>query len=172
MKHVSIEIKARSNKHEKIREFLKSHNADFRGTDHQVDTYFKVGHGRLKLREGNIENYLIYYDRKNGTGPKQSDSILFKSTPGSPLKSILTKANGILSVVDKIREIYFMGNVKFHIDTVQNLGEFIEIEAIGDGEGIEKSKLLEQCNHYLKEFEIEKADIISGSYSDLLLDNL
>lgn len=170
MKHTNIEIKARSNNHEKIREFLKSRNADFKGIDHQVDTYFKVNSGRLKLREGNIENHLIYYERENKEGPKQSDIILLKSTPGSSLKSILDKANGVLTIVDKQREIYFIENVKFHIDTVQELGTFIEIEAIDEDGSIEKEKLLEQCSEYLKQFDISELDLISVSYSDLLLE--
>ena len=62
MEHIhNIEIKARSANHEKIRDFLKSHGADFKGIDNQIDTYFKVNKGRLKLREGTIENHLIYY---------------------------------------------------------------------------------------------------------------
>ena len=126
--------------------------------------------GRLKLREGNIENYLIYYERENKEGPKQSDIILFKSAPGSSLKSILVNANGVLTVVDKKREIYFIENVKFHIDTVEELGTFMEIEAIDEDGSIGKEKLLEQCEQYLKLFEISESDLISVSYSDLLLE--
>jgi len=170
MKHINIEIKAMSNNHEKIREFLKSHNADFKGTDHQIDTYFKVNKGRLKLREGDIENYLIYYERENKEGPKQSDVILFKSAPESSLKSILINANGVLIIVDKKREIYFIENVKFHIDTVKELGTFMEIEAIDEDGSIGKEKLLKQCNQYLKQFDIKESDLISVSYSDLLLE--
>ncbi|HNW71532.1 MAG TPA: class IV adenylate cyclase [Candidatus Paceibacterota bacterium] len=172
MNHINIEIKAKSNNHERIREFLKSHNADFKGIDHQIDTYFKVNKGRLKLREGNIENYLIYYERENKEGPKQSDVILFKLTSGSSLKSILINTNGVLVVVDKKREIYFIENVKFHIDTVQELGTFIEIEAIDDDGSIGKNKLLQQCNEYLKLFDISESDLISVSYSDLLLEKI
>lgn len=110
MKHLNVEIKARCNNHEKIRDLLRFRNADFKGLDHQIDTYFKVNKGRLKLREGNIENFLIYYERENKEGPKQSDIILFKSSPDSTLKPILLNACGVLTVVDKKREIYFMGN--------------------------------------------------------------
>jgi adenylate cyclase class 2 len=170
MPHINIEIKARCNNHEKIRTLLQSRNVDFKGIDHQIDTYFKVNHGRLKLREGNIENHLIYYNRENTTGPKQSDIILFTSTPGSSLKPILVKANGILIVVDKKREIYFIENVKFHIDTVQDLGTFMEIEVIDKDGSIGRGKLLEQCNEYMKLFEIAESDLISVSYSDLLLE--
>lgn len=169
MKHLNIEIKAKSDNHEKIREILNVRNAECKGIDHQIDTYFKVNNGRLKLREGTIENYLIYYQRENMEGPKQSDVILFTSDPNSSLKSILVNANGVLAVVDKKREIYFIENVKFHIDTVQDLGTFVEIEAIDEDGTIGKEKLLEQCNEYVKLFDIAKSDLISVSYSDLLL---
>ena len=170
MKHVNIEIKARCDNHKKIRNLLKSTGADYRGTDHQIDTYFKVNKGRLKLREGNIENYLVYYERENQAGPKQSVVTLFKSEPGSALKSILTQSCGVLVVVDKSREIYFVENVKFHIDTVEGLGTFVEIEAIDKDGTIGREKLLEQCSSYLKEFGIASTDLVSGSYSDLLIE--
>ena len=169
MSHINIEIKARSNNQDKIREILKSRNADFKGIDHQIDTYFNVKLGRLKLREGKIENFLIYYDREDKEGPKQSNVILFKSDPKSSLKEILKKSLGILVVVDKRREIYFINNVKFHIDTVENLGTFIEIEAIDKDGNIGRERLLEQCNSFLELFNIRQEDLISVSYSDLLL---
>lgn len=169
MAHVNIEIKARSNNQEQIREMLKSRNADFKGIDHQIDTYFKVNSGRLKLREGNIENYLVYYQREDTEWPKQSDVILFKSDPRSSLKEILTKALGILVIVDKKREIYFIDNIKFHLDVLKDLGTFIEIEARDPTGTVEKEKLLEQCQSYLDLFKIPQEDLISVSYSDLLL---
>jgi len=169
MAHVNIEIKAKSNNQDVIRKILKSKNADFKGIDHQIDTYFKVNNGRLKLREGKIENHLIYYQRENKEGPKQSDVTLFKSDPKSSLKEILTKALGILVVVDKKREIYFIDNIKFHIDVVEDLGTFVEIEAIDNDGTIGKDKLLEQCQFFLDLFKISQKDLISVSYSDLLL---
>ena len=169
MAHINIEIKAKSNNQDAIREILKSKNADFKGVDHQIDTYFKVNNGRLKLREGKIENHLIYYQRENKGGPKQSDVTLFKSDSTSSLKEILTKALGILVVVDKKREIYFIDNVKFHIDVVEDLGTFVEVEAIDNDGTIGKDRLLEQCQFFLDLFKISQEDLISVSYSDLLL---
>ena len=169
MTHVNIEIKAKSNNQNAIREILKSKKADFKGADRQIDTYFKVNNGRLKLREGKIENNLIHYQRENKEGPKQSDVNLFKSNPESSLKEILTKALCVLVVVDKKREIYFIDNVKFHIDTVENLGNFVEIEAIDEDGTIGKDKLIEQCQFFLDLFKISQEDLISVSYSDLLL---
>lgn len=169
MSHINVEIKAGCSDHDRIRKILNAHEADFKGVDHQVDTYFKVNFGRLKLREGNLENYLVFYERENIKGPKLSQVILFKSEPHSALKEILTKSLGELVVVDKQREIFFIDNVKFHLDTVKNLGTFIEIEAIDQNGSIGKEKLLRQCNQYLKLFEIGEEDLLTDSYSDLLV---
>ncbi|OYT12665.1 MAG: adenylate cyclase [Bacteroidetes bacterium 4572_114] len=166
---LNIEIKARSKDHTGIRKKLKAENADFKGTDHQIDTYFRVENGRLKLREGNIENSLIHYQRENKKGPKQSNIILYNSKPGSSLKGLLTAALGVLTVVDKTREIYYIGNVKFHLDTVEGLGTFVEIEAIDKDGTIGRDQLLKQCDHYLQLFGISGKDLISNSYSDMML---
>lgn len=169
MSILNVEIKAKSNNHTEIRNILLSKNAIKKGIDHQIDTYFKVNEGRLKLREGNIENNLIHYLRENKQGPKNSTVKLFKSKPNSTLKDILSKSIGVLTVVDKQREIYFIENVKFHIDTVKNLGTFIEIEAINKEGTIGQAKLLEQCEYYLALFQVSKEDLISVSYSDMIL---
>lgn len=169
MPHLNVEIKALCENQNAIREILLARQADFRGTDHQIDTYFNVNSGRLKLREGNIENYLIHYERENIEGPKQSHVTLFASDPSSTLKEILLKSLGILTVVDKQREIYFIENVKFHLDTVLGLGTFVEIEAIDKTGDIGKDRLLEQCAYYLELFAIPTANLLADSYSDLLL---
>ena len=61
MSHTNIEIKACCAAPEEIREVLAEQGADFKGIDHQTDIYYKVPKGRLKLRQGNIENSLIFY---------------------------------------------------------------------------------------------------------------
>jgi predicted adenylyl cyclase CyaB len=165
----NIEIKARCSDQDKVRRILKEEGADFKGLDDQRDTYFRVPYGRLKLREGNIENNLIHYERPDQEGPKQSNVLLYKSDPGSNLKAILAKALGVLVVVEKKREIYFIDNIKFHIDRVEGLGTFIEIEAIDTVGNIGKELLREQCEHYLDLFGVYANDLISCSYSDLLL---
>jgi adenylate cyclase, class 2 len=168
MIHLNIEIKARCHTPLSIKGILEAHNARFVGIDHQIDTYFKVPNGRLKLREGNIENSLIHYERSNQAGPKQSDIVLEKVEHGSALKEILTKANGILAVVDKKRAIYFIENVKFHLDTVKGLGSFVEIEAIDFDGSIGRERLLEQCQFYMDLFNIQESDLLTHSYSDLV----
>lgn len=170
MGHTNVEIKAYCKKQDSVRAYLQDHGADFKGIDHQIDTYFNVSKGRLKLREGNIENYLIHYEREDQSGPKQSQVILCKSDPGSNLKELLTKALGVLVVVDKKREIAFIDNVKFHIDTVEGLGTFMEIEAIDNDGTIDTGTLYKQCQKYLQALDIDDADLVEVSYSDLLLE--
>jgi len=169
MQHINIEIKARCSNQNKIRDILKSENAVFNGVDHQIDTYFKSPNGRLKLRQGNIENFLIFYNREDKEGPKQSNVTLLKVDPSNSPKDILEQTMGILVEVDKEREIYFINNIKFHLDNVKGLGIFVEIEAIDKNSSIGKEKLLQQCNEYLEKFGIKDEDLISVSYSDLLL---
>ena len=169
MAYLNVEIKARSVNVEKVRNYLLEKKADFKGTDLQTDTYFNVANGRLKLREGNIENNLIYYERTNQAGPKGSDFILTKIPEAEKLKESLSKANGIKTVVKKKREIYYIGNVKFHIDEVEGLGSFIEIEAGNIISDLSKDELQKQCEFYMSQFEIAEKDLIEVSYSDMLL---
>jgi predicted adenylyl cyclase CyaB len=169
MAFVNIEIKARCHNQAKIRRILRSENAEFLGKGYQIDTYFKLTHGRLKLREGKIENYLIYYDREDKKGPKRSNVILFKTKPISPLKRLLSEALGVLVIVEKQRETYLFENIKFHIDRVRNLGTFIEIEAMGREDTLREEDLLNQCKIFLDLFKISKENLVSASYSDLLL---
>ncbi|MBI2102374.1 class IV adenylate cyclase [Candidatus Woesearchaeota archaeon] len=167
--HLNVEIKARCPNPQGVRDLLKSLGAEYRGLDHQIDTYFRVPQGRLKLREGDIENALVFYERNDQEGPKDSRVILYASRPGSTLKQALLAACGVLVVVDKQRQIYFKENVKFHVDEVNDLGSFCEIEAIDQTGEIGRERLLQQCEEYMGILGIEREDLISCSYSDLLL---
>jgi predicted adenylyl cyclase CyaB len=163
-----VEIKARCMQQAKIRSLLKERPARFLGEDHQVDTYFRVPQGRLKLREGTIEQTLIYYDRADQQSAKASRVAVYEK-PGAGLKVVLTQALGVLAVVDKRREIYFIDNVKVHLDRVEGLGTFVEIEAIDEEGTIGETRLREQCEHYMALFEIAEDDLVGVSYSDMLL---
>ncbi|NOX48543.1 MAG: class IV adenylate cyclase [Chlorobi bacterium] len=169
-KIVIKEIKARCNDAEKIREILKLHKARFVGVDRQTDTYFNCNNGRLKLREGNIENTLIHYKRENHAGPKTSKVNLYKPNDGSSLRTVLKEALDVLVTVDKSREIYFVDNIKFHIDTLEALGTFVEIEAIDETGEKGEAALQQQCETYLDLFGINENDLISVSYSDMVLE--
>ena len=169
MQRINIEIKARCSHPEEIRDLLDKQQAEFIGTDHQTDTYFNVPNGRLKLREGNIENALIHYFRNDLAGPKRSDISLYRTPSRDGLKEVLTAALGVLAVVSKRRQIYFIENVKFHIDEVQHLGSFVEIEAIDRDGSIGEEKLRRQCQYYLNLFKIKDEDLVEVSYSDLAI---
>jgi len=168
---INIEIKARCSDLNKVRDILIQQDSNFKGIDHQKDTYFNANNGRLKLREGNIENNLIHYERKNTPGSKESKFNLYKTEADSSLKSILENAIGSKCIVEKDREIFFIDNVKFHLDTVKDLGTFIEIEASNKNNQLTKDKLQEQCNFYIKLLQINPKDFISDSYSDLIQQN-
>ena len=71
---INSEIKARCADQEAVRHYLREHGADFKGTDHQIDTYFDVPEGRLKLRQGPIENNLIFYSGRTPTGQNNRPS--------------------------------------------------------------------------------------------------
>ena len=171
MNITNFEFKARASDLTEQEKKLLTLNPVFIGEDHQTDTYFNVAEGRLKLREGNIENALICYSREDSAGAKQSNIILYKHLPDAALKEILIKVHGIKVTVVKKRRIYFIGNVKFHFDRVEGLGEFIEVEAIDDTGNIGIEKLKEQCDQYISFFGLETEDFIKESYSDMLWGN-
>jgi predicted adenylyl cyclase CyaB len=168
MSFINVEIKARCENTQAIEQVLKEHQAKYIGEDHQVDTYFGVREGRLKLRSGNIENALIYYRRPDQTGPKKSDISLYQAQDLTQLLGVLQEALPVKVVVDKRRRIYFIDNVKFHIDQVEGLGSFVEIEAIDYEDNLGETKLQKQVDHYLQVLDIQPGDLLEYSYSDLL----
>lgn len=170
MKHINIEIKAKCFHPNRVEAFLVSANAIFKGSDLQKDTYFNVPNGRLKLRQGNIENNLIFYNRNNQKGPKQSDFQLLPVTNASEMGTLLTEALGVKVIVEKKRHIYFLGNIKIHLDEVPQLGSFVEIEASNLSDpSLTVEQLHKQCADLMQHFEIKEEDLIENSYSDMLL---
>ena len=169
MPFLNVEIKAKCDDPTFIRDYLIKNGADFKGADEQTDTYFNVTNGRLKLREGAIENNLIFYERENKAGPKNSHFNLVKIEEAKGLKEVLVRSIGIKVIVVKRREIYYIKNVKFHIDEVPRLGSFIEIEAGSVVADLSEEQLSEQCNFYLNEFGINPEDLVEESYSDMLM---
>jgi adenylate cyclase class 2 len=172
MSFINIEIKARTTQAATIRQFLLDNKAAYKGTDIQTDTYFHIPNGRLKLRQGNIENNLIWYQRTNQAAAKQSDFLLTPVQDSDSLKQVLTNALGIKVTVVKKREIYFINNVKFHLDELDQLGSFVEIEASNKNDDIAVEELKKQCEYYQQAFGIKEEDLMQYSYSDMLLDKL
>ena len=167
MNLVNYEFKARLRNEKRIRAALKTLGARFIGTDHQVDTYFRVPRGRLKARQGDIENALIFYERPNERRARPSRVRMIELPRHSPVEKILAAALGVFAVVDKRREIYFAGNVKIHLDRVRGLGRFVEVEAISRSGKVKRIR--EQARNFQKLFGITSADIVAESYSDLIL---
>lgn len=167
MKNFEFKVKVASLT--KYEQRLLTLQPEFRGTDHQVDTYFNVKSGRLKLREGNIENALIHYERSDLAGAKRSDILLYRCQPDPTLKAILTLHFGIRAVVEKIRKIYFIGDVKFHFDDVKNLGLFVEAEAIDPDEKYAIEQLKSLSDKYFNFFGFGTDMLVGNSYSDMLV---
>ena len=167
-KTVNVEIKARCSNLELVRHALGKLDAVRHGLDIQIDTYFVVGNGRMKLREGTIENSLIYYRRPNQAGPKVSEVSRFDLSSGDgTLKDVLGKALPVKTVVRKKREIYFLSNIKIHLDEVEGLGSFLEIEAI-DASGLHSEQQLDgQCRSLMAKLGVRNEDLIEDSYSDM-----
>lgn len=166
----NVEFKARCADPEAARAALRTHGAEGPVHDHQVDTYFRVPSGRLKLREGTVERALIHYARPDTAGPKRSDVTLCPTpADATALKQVLAAALGVAVVVDKRREIYRAGNVKLHLDEVAGLGTFVEVEAIATEDQPEPT-LHAQCSAWLDALGVRPEDLVAGSYADLLAD--
>lgn len=168
--HLNVEMKARCADPEAFLTRLAALGAREQGIDHQIDTYFYTPSGRLKLRQGGIENYLIHYERGDEAGPKESAVSLHQVDPVESLglRDLLTKALGVFVVIDKERHILWIDNVKFHVDQVKALGSFVEIEAIDVVGDIGKARLQEQCERYVDLLGISPLDFEARSYSDLM----
>lgn len=168
----NYEFKAKIEAIEPYEQKLHALHPIFKGTDIQTDTYFRVSKGRLKLREGNIENALIYYERDNISGAKASRIILYRHEPDAALKEILTQQFGIKIVVLKKRKIYFVDYVKFHFDELEGLGTFLEVEVIDNENKFSMEELKNQCHEYLDFFGLAQDQLLDNSYSDMIFAGL
>jgi predicted adenylyl cyclase CyaB len=170
LKHKMVELKARVDDQDLLREKLSALGAIYVGTFQQTDLYFDVPEGRLKLREVKGDNIaeLIYYERENIAGPKQDDAFLLKVQESEDLKNILKKILKPLVVIEKVREIYKYQGTQIHLDTVKNLGKFIEFErqTTDDPRMVEKDQqILDKLRETL---EIDSGNLETLSYSDLV----
>jgi len=133
----------------------------------QTDTFFQCNNGRLKLREfGDSTAELIFYQRADKTGPKTSNYVLSKCDPNSMLAA-LTGSNGVLGVVKKKRQLYFIAQTRVHLDTVEDLGTFLELEVVL-GESQTEQSGQEIAKQILAKLNIADSCLISSAYLDLL----
>lgn len=138
---------------------------------HQEDTYFRVARGRLKLRsvEGEETGTLLYYEREDRAAPKRSRVFLLPVANPAPLRRMLREALGILVTVRKHRQIFRWGEVQIHLDDVDGLGTFLELERFVEStRDVEKAQA--EFVHLRDGLGVQEEDLIAGSYSDLLLE--
>ncbi|MEJ2052791.1 MAG: class IV adenylate cyclase [Calditrichaceae bacterium] len=165
---LNVEIKARYDDLETFQTQVIQLPVTFEGEDIQIDTFFNVKTGRLKLRESLLYgNLLIPYLRPDQTGPKQADYELIKISDPKKLKFLFDEILGIYGTVRKKRRIYLFENVRIHLDAVENLGSFIEFEAVVDDAADIKVNE-EKINWLLDYFKINKDQLINVAYMDLL----
>lgn len=135
---------------------------------HQEDTFFRVPAGRLKLRVlGPDEAQLIYYERPNQTGPKTSHYSVAPVVDAAVLKAVLASALGVRGTVHKTRWLCLVGRTRIHLDEVEGLGSFLELEVmLQPGEDEESGR--RTADELMKLLGIEPKDLIDGAYMDLL----
>jgi len=164
----NIEIKARYPDLTKARRIAGDLGAELLDREHQVDTYFRVQSGRLKLRESDMRGaHLIPYRRPDRTGPKRSDYELIAIANPVRIREMLSDILGVIAVVDKIREIHLFNRTRIHLDDVKDLGTFIEFEAmLAEGETDEEGRA--RVDELLAAFGITADDLIQGSYCEMI----
>ena len=134
----------------------------------QTDTFFNCVDGRLKLREfGGGLAELIFYKRSDVEGPKASSYERVPTDNPTGLLKALSGAYGIRGTVCKRREVFLVGNTRIHLDCVERLGKFLELEVVLEiGDSDEAGH--RTANELLQRLGVEKADLVTGAYIDLL----
>jgi predicted adenylyl cyclase CyaB len=165
----NLEIKARCPNPDKIESLIKKITPSFLGTDHQTDTYFHTKNGRFKLRESTLSgSYLIPYIREDQTQAKLSMYARIPVDDAQNVKSLFENLLGIELVVKKRRKIFLYKNVRIHLDEVDNLGTFIEFEAVLEEENSNPEEEYEKIDFLLKYLMINEKDLIASSYQNLM----
>ena len=134
----------------------------------QEDVFFPCPSGRLKLRIlGPERGELIFYQRPDQEGPKTSHYSLAPTSDPAGMRNVLAAAYGEKAVVRKIRHLYLVGRTRIHLDRVEGLGDFLELEVVlagedetGDGEA--------EAHVLMKQLGISRADLVPDAYVDLL----
>jgi predicted adenylyl cyclase CyaB len=134
----------------------------------QDDTFFACGQGRLKLRMLSAdEGQLIFYRRPDQPGPKESVFVIAPTTAPDALREALALAYGQAGRVRKHRTLYLTGRTRIHLDRVEGLGHFLELEVVlADGERSERG--VEEAMKLMTALGIGPDQLIDGAYVDLL----
>ena len=136
----------------------------------QTDTFFPVAEGRLKTREfADGTGELIFYRRPDATGPKTSDYAITRTEDGAGLGKILSASLGTRGVVVKRRILLMAGRTRIHLDEVEVLGSFLELEVVlKDGEDPAVGEA--EAADLMGKLGVASADLVSGAYIDMLTD--
>lgn len=134
----------------------------------QDDTFFTCSNGRLKLRafaDGSGE--LIFYQRADDSGPKESFYVISPTDAPDSLREALALAYGATGRVKKHRTVFLAGRTRIHLDRVEDLGEFVELEVVlRDGESAQAG--MEEARTLMTGLGIAHEQLLSGAYVDLL----
>ena len=165
----NIEIKARVADPLAILEQVQRVAHSYLGLDHQIDTYFCTGKGRMKLRQSTLsENYLILYLRPDQGGPRRS---LYETIPvlrAEEIKALLRNLLGVDIVVEKDRHIFLYKNVRIHLDHINGLGDFLEFEAVMDNKYDDHEQEIKKVMQLMEKLHIRESELIPQSYQDLV----
>jgi predicted adenylyl cyclase CyaB len=134
----------------------------------QDDTFFPCESGRLKLRAFSSEaGELIFYRRPNQPGPKESFYLVSPTSTPETLRQTLSLAYGQAGRVRKHRTLFMIGRTRVHLDRVQDLGHFLELEVVlSDGESAENG--IREAHELLARLGVEPSQLVEGAYVDLL----
>jgi predicted adenylyl cyclase CyaB len=164
----NIEIKARLRNFDDIRIRAEGLSSIPVEVIPQEDTFFNTAQGRLKLRIlAEDHGQLIYYTRPDQEGPKRSDYHISHTADPAHLKRVLELACGIRGVVRKTRYLYLVGQTRVHLDAVEGLGHFMELEVVmQEGQSDADGKAI--AEDLMERLGVEKTDLLEGAYMDLL----
>lgn len=164
----NIEIKARVTDPESLRERVEALSDTAGELIPQEDTFFHAPIGRLKLRVMAPDyGQLIYYQRSDAAGPKRSDYLISVTNEPETLKAVLSAALGVRGRVRKERWLYWVGHTQVHLDQVEGLGTFMELEVVlQPGQSPEEGQMVAEA--LMQQLGLKETDLIQGAYIDLL----
>ena len=134
----------------------------------QDDTFFACPVGRLKLRElAPDRGELIHYERPDEGGPKLSRYVIAPTTDPAALREALARAWGTTGRVRKHRRLYLAGRTRIHLDRVEGLGHFVELEVVlAPDDDLAGGEAEARC--IMDALGVAEADLVEGAYVDLL----
>jgi adenylate cyclase len=134
----------------------------------QDDTFFTCSTGRLKLRElAPDRGELIFYRRPDLTGPKLSEYAIVPTSTPALMRDTLGVALGVIGRVRKRRRLYLVGAMRIHLDQVERLGSFLELEVVlTDTEAADDG--VARAQGLLSQLGVGTSGLVAGAYLDLL----